>query len=155
MAVDLPLPRRVLTHAHWTLGRSKMSKSLGNVVNPFFALDRFGTDTMRYYLAFDGGLKDDAAYDVSRVIARYLKGLQGGLGNLLSRITRGKHWSVPRAVEYGEIEISNSRAQARRFGLTGLPIEVSKMMEELNPRAALRYIMADIFKVNDLFHRFR
>ena len=51
MALDMPLPKKILTHAHWTLGKEKMSKSTGNVVNPFFAIDRFGVDTMRYYLA--------------------------------------------------------------------------------------------------------
>ena len=147
MAANLPLPRQVLTHAHWTLGRSKMSKSKGNVVNPFFALDRFGMDTMRYYLAFDGGLKDDANYENSHIIERYLKGLQNGLGNFLSRTTRGKGWSVPRAVKYGKIDEGSARAQVRRTRLTGLAEEVSKRMEELNPGAALNYIMNTVFKV--------
>ena len=155
MAVGLPLPRHVLAHAHWTLGRSKMSKSVGNVVNPFFALDRFGTDTMRYYLAFDGGLKDDAAYDNSHIIERYSKGLKGGLGNLLGRITRGKGWSVPRAVEYGKIDEGSGNAQARRTRLTGLLDEVSNLMEELNPGAALKYIMETIFAVIDPFVHYR
>ncbi|KAL8960249.1 MAG: hypothetical protein Q9183_005499, partial [Haloplaca sp. 2 TL-2023] len=63
LALDLPLPKQILTHAHWTLGHEKMSKSRGNVVNPFFALDRFGSDVMRYYLIRDGGIKDDSDYD--------------------------------------------------------------------------------------------
>jgi methionyl-tRNA synthetase len=48
-----------------------MSKSTGNVVNPFFALDRFGVDTMRYYLAHDGGIQDDADYGNEHIIERY------------------------------------------------------------------------------------
>lgn len=151
MALDLPLPRQILTHAHWTLGRSKMSKSTGNVVNPFFALDRFGVDTMRYYLALDGGIKDDAAYENSYIIERYSKGLQGGLGNLLSRIVRGKGWSVPRAVQYGKIDESSDLARARHTRLSGLPTEIVKMMEGLDSGAALRYIMNIIFKVTPLF----
>ena len=63
MALDLPLPKQILTHAHWTLGRQKMAKSTGNVVNPFFALERFGIDAMRWYLVHDGGITDDADYD--------------------------------------------------------------------------------------------
>ena len=147
MALDIPLPRQILTHAHWTLGRSKMSKSTGNVVNPFFALDRFGVDTMRYYLAFDGGIKNDAAYENSYIIERYLKGLQGGLGNLLSRIIRGKGWNVRNAVKHGRIVEDDPLAQARRTRLLGLPSEVSNMFEELDAGAALRYIMNTIFKV--------
>ena len=128
-----------------------MSKSTGNVVNPFFALDRFGVDTMRYYLAFDGGLKDDANYENSHIIERYLKGLQGGLGNFLSRTIRSKGWSVPRAVRYGKIDEGSARAQARRTRLTGLADDVSKMIEEPNPGAALKHIMNTIFKVADPF----
>ena len=147
MALDIPLPRQILTHAHWTLGRSKMSKSTGNVVNPFFALDRFGIDTMRYYLAYEGGIKDDAAYENSYIIERYLKGLQGGLGNLLSRVVRGKRWSVRSAVEHGKIVKDNALAQARHTRLRALPIEVSNMFKDLDPGAALRHIMKTVFKV--------
>ena len=72
LALDLPLPRRLLTHAHWTLGRAKMSKSVGNVVNPFFAIDRFGVDVMRFYLAHDGGIQHDSDYSNFHIIERYV-----------------------------------------------------------------------------------
>jgi methionyl-tRNA synthetase len=76
------------------MDKQKMSKSVGNVVNPFFALDRFGPDVMRFYLAYDGRIADDADYDNFQIIARYKKILAGGLGNLTSRITRGKGWNL-------------------------------------------------------------
>lgn len=98
MALDLPLPKKILTHAHWTLGGAKMSKSTGRVVNPFSALDRYGPDTMRFYLAHEGGLQDDANYDNVRIIALYNKFLTQQLGNLASRVTRYKKWSVRGAV---------------------------------------------------------
>lgn len=60
MALDLPLPRRVLAHGHWTINHEKMSKSTGNVVNPFFAIDRFGVDPMRFYLARMGSVAEDS-----------------------------------------------------------------------------------------------
>nr|POE48392.1 putative methionine--trna ligase, mitochondrial [Quercus suber] len=99
MALDLPLPRQILTHAHWTLGKQKMAKSTGNVVNPFFALERFGTDVMRWYLVHNGGIADDADYENSFIIDKYKKGLQGGLGGLTSRVMRSKNWSVPNSVK--------------------------------------------------------
>lgn len=55
MALDLPLPKLLLVHAHWTVGKKKMSKSIGNVVNPFEALKTYGTDATRYFLARAGG----------------------------------------------------------------------------------------------------
>jgi methionyl-tRNA synthetase len=59
-ALDLPLPKRLLAHPHWTVNRRKMSKSVGNVVDPFQAIEEFGADLVRYYLARVGGrFKDD------------------------------------------------------------------------------------------------
>lgn len=59
-ALDLPLPKRLLAHSHWTVNRRKMSKSIGNVVDPFQAIDDLGADPVRFYLARIGGrFKDD------------------------------------------------------------------------------------------------
>jgi methionyl-tRNA synthetase len=99
MALDLSPPTSILTHAHWTLGKEKMSKSTGNVVNPFYAIDRFGVDVMRYYLAREGGIKDDASYDNLHIIRRYNHDLKGQLGNLVSRLTRSKKWSISDAIK--------------------------------------------------------
>lgn len=99
MALDLPLPKSILTHAHWTLGKEKMSKSTGNVVNPFFAIDRFGSDLMRYYLARIGGIKDDASYDNAHIIRTYNRDLKHQLGNCASRLLRSKKWNVKSAVK--------------------------------------------------------
>jgi methionyl-tRNA synthetase len=59
-ALDLPLPRTLLTHGHWTMGQRKMSKSVGNVADPLAAIDLVGVDRVRYYLARVGGrFRDD------------------------------------------------------------------------------------------------
>lgn len=147
MALDLPLPKQILTHAHWTLGREKMSKSTGVVVNPFFAISRFGVDTMRYYLALDGGIKDDASYDNGFIIDRYRKNLQGGLGNLVSRITRAKGWNVRRAVKIGQEYVSDLDEQLSSY-LTSLPASVLREFEVPNPGAGLEKIMKTIQLVN-------
>lgn len=60
MAAGLDVPKTIVAHAHWTQGKTKMSKSIGNVVDPFTAMQEFGTDTIRFYLMNDGGLVDDA-----------------------------------------------------------------------------------------------
>ena len=150
MALDIPLPRQVLTHAHWTLGRAKMAKSTGNVVNPFFALDRFGVDAMRYYLIHDGGIQDDADYENSYIIERYKKGLQGGLGNLATRIVRGKGWSVHEAVRLAsedEQPAEGNAAEAHRKLLMKLPALVATKMESLDSGAALKEIMHAVYMV--------
>ena len=146
MALDLPLPKQILTHAHWTLGREKMSKSTGVVVNPFFAIKRFGVDCMRYYLTLEGGIKDDAMYDNSFIIDRYKKGLQNGLGNLTSRITRYKGYNVRRAVKNCQGHI-NRLDQGMSSLLVAVPGDASKSMDELNPGAALAKIMQTVYEV--------
>lgn len=141
MALDLPLPRQLLAHAHWTLGKEKMSKSRNNGVNPFFAMERFGVDAIRYFLIYSGGIKDDASYDNSRVLVRY-KELKEGLGNLLNRIVRNHRWNVRRAIKRHEIS-ENSMAVTHASVLKDLPFLVTKKIEEeLDLGAALGEIMS-------------
>lgn len=78
-----------------------MSKSLGNVVNPFHAISRFGTDTMRYYLCHDGGIIDDGDYSNEEIITRYTKNLQSQIGSLVSRVC-SKTFDVEEAVVQAE-----------------------------------------------------
>ncbi|KAI8380373.1 tRNA synthetases class I (M)-domain-containing protein [Blakeslea trispora] len=87
MAAELPLPKQILAHAHWTMGKQKMSKSRGNVADPFQALQDYGVDSVRYYLVRDGGLADDGDYSEDMIRTRYKKDLAGQLGNLLNRAT--------------------------------------------------------------------
>lgn len=153
MALDISPPRQVLTHAHWTLGREKMSKSTGNVVNPFFAIDRFGPDVMRYYLAHDGGIGQDADYENCYIVERYKKGLQGGLGNLVSRVMRGKSWDVHRSVLRGVRDLlpEEFKEDFRHQGLIQrLPDKVKEKMDHLNPRKALHDIMNVVYEVKFL-----
>lgn len=162
MAADLPLPKRVLSHAHWLMNRRKMSKSLGNVVNPFFAIDRFGVDIMRFFLVANGGITHDADYSNEHIISQYKSALQGGLGNLLSRITRPKHWVVRKAITEihdagfepdagsGGMENHNiiTTVQSHLEFLATMSGEVSHQMESLNPRAALERTMDIVYKTN-------
>ncbi len=57
MAADLPLPRKVFIHGYLLMDDHKMSKSLGNVLDPFKVMDLYGTDALRYYLLREVGLR--------------------------------------------------------------------------------------------------
>ncbi|KAJ2385031.1 methionyl-tRNA synthetase [Coemansia sp. RSA 2603] len=85
MAADLPLPKRILAHAHWTMGSQKMSKSKGNVVDPFEVIKQYGVDPIRYFMIRQGGIANDGDYSPDEVMVRYKKDLAGQLGNLASR----------------------------------------------------------------------
>jgi methionyl-tRNA synthetase len=87
LAAELPVQKQVLSHAHWTMNNMKMSKSRGNVVDPWQAIDHYGVDAVRYYLMRDGRLENDGSYSSEHVILRYNTELVGGVGNLVQRIT--------------------------------------------------------------------
>lgn len=72
MACDIAPPKTVLAHAHWTMGSFKMSKSRGNVADPFEAIRLVGTDAVRYYLMRTGGsLPSDAGKPASKVLQAF------------------------------------------------------------------------------------
>jgi methionyl-tRNA synthetase len=158
LALDIPPPRQVLTHAHWTMGNQKMAKSTGNVVNPFFAIDRFGIDTMRYYLAHDGGIINDSDYGNLHIVEKYKKGLQWGLGNLVSRVTRPKAWSVRASVEAAHSGLLPNPAKT---GLDQVKLlqelrdKVSASFDQLDPGAALHHIMNTVYEVSMLHNSVR
>ena len=152
MALDLPLPRGFLTHAHWTMGSFKMSKSLGNGVNPFYAIQRYGLDTIRYFMLHDGGIVDDSDYDNAFVVERYKKGLQGGLGNLLSRLLKSKVWTVGQSVERAGTGKFNSEVSQPLndfvIKINETAVSADLAMQKLNPRQALHRIMDLIYDAN-------
>ena len=55
LALNLPLSKRILAHAHWTASQKKMSKSIGNTTDPFQAMETYGVDQIRYFMAIIGG----------------------------------------------------------------------------------------------------
>lgn len=157
MALDLPLPRNVLVHGHWTLNREKMSKSTGNVVNPFFAIHRFGVDTMRFFLIHQGELAGDADYDNAYIIRDYEKVLQKGLGNLAARTIgcakKEFRTYIVNGVE-GRLPSPTSADTDYEGQLRELPTKVANHMNSLNPRAALQEIRAIIELVRSHTHLF-
>jgi methionyl-tRNA synthetase len=85
MAADLPLPEHVFVHGYLLMDGEKMSKSLGNVLDPFEIIDRFGTDALRYYVLRDVSFGQDGSVSTAAFEARYETELANELGNLASR----------------------------------------------------------------------
>ncbi|RDX55359.1 hypothetical protein OH76DRAFT_1339186 [Lentinus brumalis] len=89
-AIGLPFSQRLLAHSHWTVDRAKMSKSVGNVADPIKAIDEFGIDLVRYYLARVGGrFKDDVDWSQEQ-LQKHSREIISALGNLLMRATSSK-----------------------------------------------------------------
>src|SRR4029078_410059 len=76
---------QLLVHGWWNLGGAKMSKSVGNIVDPFVLADKYSSDALRYYLMSDIATGKDADFSEGRLIERYNADLANSLGNLLNR----------------------------------------------------------------------
>ncbi|MCH7612134.1 MAG: methionine--tRNA ligase [Candidatus Marinimicrobia bacterium] len=88
MSAKMPLPKSIFAHGWWLLGESKMSKSLGNVVNPLDLIEEYGVDPVRYYLMREMVLGQDASFTMESFIKRYNSDLANDFGNLLSRVSK-------------------------------------------------------------------
>jgi methionyl-tRNA synthetase len=85
MALDLPLPKTIFAHGWWTVNGEKMSKSRGNVVNPYAMVEKYGADAFRYFLLREVPFGQDGDFSEAALIGRINSDLANGLGNLLSR----------------------------------------------------------------------
>ena len=85
MALDLPLPKHLAVHGWITFNGQKMSKSLGNVVDPFVLGERYGADAIRYHIMREMALGADSSFSNEIMINRINSDLANGLGNLVSR----------------------------------------------------------------------
>lgn len=123
MAVGLPVQRQILAHGWWVVGETKMSKSLGNVVDPLALREDFGTDAVRWYLMREMPTGADASYTPERFMVRYDE-LANVLGNLASRaismIGKYRDGVVPDAPGAGmdeavAVAFATARASMARF----------------------------------------
>lgn len=86
MALGLPLPKRVFAHGWWTVEGEKMSKSLGNVVDPHAVVETYGVDAFRYFLLREVPFGSDGDFSLKALLGRYNSELANALGNLLNRV---------------------------------------------------------------------
>ena len=84
-ALGLEPPKTIMAHGWWLMDSKKMSKSLGNVVDPVSLINKFGPDALRYYLLSEITLGLDGDFNIDNFVVRYNSGLANDLGNLVSR----------------------------------------------------------------------
>jgi len=143
MAADLALPRHVFVHG-FLLGADgrKMSKSLGNVLDPFAVIEEYGVDALRFYLMRDVPFGSDAAVGIDAVRTRYDTELANEYGNLASRtiamVQRYRDGVVPDV----------GRDPALEAELEGLPQEVAALMDRAEPTVALDRIWQRVRRLN-------
>lgn len=86
MSAGLPVPKRVFAHGWWTVEGEKMSKSLGNVVDPFDLVETFGLDQIRYFLLREVPFGNDGDFSVDALKTRINSDLSNDFGNLVQRV---------------------------------------------------------------------
>lgn len=88
MSAGLSTPKGVLVHGFIQSGGQKMSKSIGNVIDPFEIADKYGLEAFRYYMLSQIPTTDDGDFTIERFIEVYNADLANGLGNLVARVAR-------------------------------------------------------------------
>jgi methionyl-tRNA synthetase len=86
ISAKLPLPKTIFIHGYITVGGQKMSKSLGNIIDPFELVQKYGTDAVRYFLLRESSPFEDLDFTFEKFKKRYNADLAKGLGNLVARV---------------------------------------------------------------------
>ncbi|MDD5144527.1 MAG: class I tRNA ligase family protein [Candidatus Pacebacteria bacterium] len=108
-ALKLELPRSIFVHGYITSGGQKMSKSLGNVIDPFETVSRYGADPLRYFLLREIPPTEDGDFTYARFEERYNSDLASGLGNLAARVIT----LAGKLKESGDSEFKNKTEETR------------------------------------------
>ena len=146
MAADIALPKSILAHGWWLTEESKMSKSLGNIINPLQLIDDYGVDSVRFFLMRDMVLGMDASFTMDSFIKRYNADLANDYGNLVNRVTMMivKHFDgkIPESGDYDEIDLELI-GEAKNT-----PQIVSSLINELKIHNALETTLSLLRKIN-------
>ena len=86
LAAKLPIPKSIFVHGHILSGGEKMSKTLGNVIDPLELVQKYGTDSVRYYLLREIPSSEDGDFSYEKFEERYNGDLANGLGNFAARV---------------------------------------------------------------------
>lgn len=146
MALNLPLPKKLSVHGYINFNGVKMSKSIGNVVDPFVLGERYGVDSIRYHILREMPFGSDSDYSNEIMINRINSDLANDLGNLVSRtvamVVKYFDGTLPAEREEGEFDADLKEMAVR------LTPAVTSLVDETKLSSALTEIMNVVSRAN-------
>lgn len=142
---DAEMPQ-LIVHGYINLAGSKISKSLGNVVDPDALADQYGAETLRYYLMRDCVCGQDMDFNEDRLVSRFNVDLANGLGNLLNRTLNMTHRYRDGMLQ--STTLLHPEADALRAAGRDAIISVCEAFDSNQPHAALESVSALVGKAN-------
>ena len=143
MAAGLPLPRKILAHGWWTVDGEKMSKTLGNVVDPRALAADLSASALRYFVMREIPLGEDGDFSYDAVLQRYNSELANDLGNLLNRtlamVEKYCDGTARRWTESASPAVQGERLRTRAEAVR---TQVEASMADLQPQKALEAIFS-------------
>lgn len=140
MSAGLPLPKHVFGHGWWMKDQNKMSKSIGNIVDPNPYVDEFGSDVLRYFLLREKPIGTDGSFSDEAFIDRLNADLANDLGNFASRLTALLDMQFEGIITEGD-------GSLKEAALKQLD-NYHKAMEDFQPKEALEFVWAFISQLN-------
>ena len=140
-SAGLPQSRQIIIHGFITSGGQKMSKSLGNVVDPVKIVEEYGVDALRYYLARHTHPFEDSDFTMEKFKEAYNANLANGLGNAVSRIMKLAHTHLLQPVEL--------------LKPNSFPNEYTRGFQDFMPNKAMDFIWGKIGKLDERITRER
>lgn len=137
LSAGLKLPKQLFVHGYINVSGTKMSKSLGNVVDPFAMVEKYGIEPIRYYLLRYMNPYDDSDFSEDRLREIFTADLSNGLGNVVNRVTG--------LIEQNSIAIKLKKQKKSA--------EYDAAITSFNFNEALRIIWSEISKVDELISR--
>jgi methionyl-tRNA synthetase len=141
LSTGIPLPTKILCHEYLTINNQKISKTLGNIINPEEVVERFGVDGARYVLLSSLPYRSDGDITWERMTEKYNADLANGLGNLVSRVVK---LSENLNISFTDLELAhalldNDEVTINIF-IEEFDIERALMLISMRVHAANKYI---------------